>query len=831
MRLWFPIPASLIVLAVASSSTAASPTPRSFVVRTDPASHLIRADLAVSAQQFIQRNASIPPNVELVARPAIAIGSNTVIRFEQRYQGLTVVSRGAAVAVGADDRVLLATTRIESDLPASVTPSVDAARAASIAQAAAGLEARTDQARLVIWPSIGGGRLAWIVRPAPFFPFPYAPIVAVDAQSAQVLSIENAVRFKNHANMYPINPVQSPGLVDVTLPIPDPNVTPDNDDAISFNCIDAKTTKPVSYGGFTLNVHVCELSSKNSAVDAGVAPAEAYADPDGGDYVQYAPGADNTPGDPFAQLSIFYHTNKAYEFFRGIQPGFKLLTGAYPLYLVSNLMIPGGSMSLNLQTMQDPNAPLDPFSNAFYSGWDPTGGGFDQLMTSVFPDIKGGALFFGQGAKADYSYDGEVIYHEFTHAVVDTTAHLTGLWHLDSQGGSVSPGSMNEAVADLFSAAISGDPAIGEYAAKDMATSSNPNPSAIRNLDNNFSCPKYLAGEVHFDSQFFSAAFWKIRSSLSNPTDQHSFDIAVFTALSSVASGDLGYEDLANAITTAVAGSPLGATVAGQLTQELTNRGVLPFCHRLVEYNGRFGSQAPELGNSFAAGGKTEFAGGATLPWVPGLLQTHVPLSVGAANIHAKFSEMVSSLSSLPISSGTPFKPAFLVNFGAEISFTTSGTLKANTDTVIDATKTTAGAIVWAADIAVPAGATDAYIMVVNKGDRGSNYYDVTFDQTTVGDAGPEAAVDGASPEAAIDAQPDGTTPPTPDASADSVAPQPDAADEPIETEQPAQAADDSGGCGCRTAGADSSRGGVLLGALALAAVLARRRRSSNLRS
>src|SRR5690606_35095840 len=152
-----------------------------------------------------------------------------------------------------------------------------------------------------------------------------------------------------------------------------------------------------------------------------------------------------------------------------------------------------------------------PYQNAFYVGGHTI---FSELFDASPP-----ALFFGQGPLRDYSYDGDVVYHEFGHAVVDHTIEFPFWFHVDEQGISSSPGAMNEALADYFAVVLTGDPHMGEYAAGDLGLESN----GIRDLDSSETCPENLAGEVHTDSLFFSSALWSIRSSLAE-SDRPVFD-------------------------------------------------------------------------------------------------------------------------------------------------------------------------------------------------------------------------------------------------------------------------------------------------------------------
>ena len=134
--------------------------------------------------------------------------------------------------------------------------------------------------------------------------------------------------------------------------------------------------------------------------------------------------------DEFSEVSIYYHTAKAYKFFRDLQgdPNAQIVVDK-PLKVVSNLQIPAGASSGNFAAAGDPEKPLEPFQNAFFS---PAGGGLGQLFQQLYGFDKG-ALWFGQGPTRDYAYDGDVVYHELGHAVVDNSLKL-GAWHIDQRG-------------------------------------------------------------------------------------------------------------------------------------------------------------------------------------------------------------------------------------------------------------------------------------------------------------------------------------------------------------------------------------------------------------
>src|SRR5262249_6136196 len=155
------------------------------------------------------------------------------------------------------------------------------------------------------------------------------------------------------------------------------------------NCIDTKKT--TSIGG--AQVHLCEFLQT------------AMADASTLDFSQ-APAEDKAPEDPFAEMHIGYHALRVYQWFQTFQAGFKVQEG--PLDVVANMRTPPGVLGGDPADIGNPNVPLEPLQNAFYS---PPG---DVNILTLLLGIKDGGLYFGQGPVRDYSYDGDVIYHEFS---------------------------------------------------------------------------------------------------------------------------------------------------------------------------------------------------------------------------------------------------------------------------------------------------------------------------------------------------------------------------------------------------------------------------------
>jgi MYXO-CTERM domain-containing protein len=393
-------------------------------------------------------------------------------------------------------------------------------------------------------------------------------------------------------------------------------------------------------------------------------------------------------------------------------------------------------------------------------------------------------MWFGQGPKADYSYDGDVVYHEFGHAVVDHTLKLVGNYHADEQGLVSSPGAMNEGLADYFAAAITGGSAMGEYAATDLA----PGLKSIRDLANTETCPANLSGEVHADSKFWTGGLWKVRETLA-AADQDKMDQAVFDVMAASPGGDLGFEDLTKLIITSVK-SGVSPAAADALTKEMTDRGALPTCDRVIEYKDKpINSGSVDLGGIFWAPGKQDSAiAGAS--YAPGVIQFKVPIPA-ATELSVSFSEIKTGGGGTSIfGGGNPFAPSVLVRFGDDpIKFAYSPAFDATADLTAEAPVAGGKGV---ATVQVPAGATNAYVMIVNTGDQSGGYRNVNFafsGQPPAPDAGP------------VDAGADAGPPPN-----------------------SAKPGDDEG-CGCRTAGGPGGSGWWLAGAL-LGLVTLRRRRN-----
>ena len=706
------------------------------------------------------------------ARTVELANGDRVVKLPQMHMGLLVAMRGIAVTFG-DDAANLVTAKLEEDLPSSVAPAIGATHAAAAASLAAGLTMDPSRAMLMLWPTADGAKLVWGVDATAIIGFPYQPIVIVDAQTGEVILKYNAV-VSAKANVYPSNPVKSPMLISVDLAVGPGKTTLENELIVSSNCIDPH--KNITVMG--LDVHSC-------------APLQTAMPDASGDYL-IAPGGDKDPEDSFSEVSMFYHANRAYKFFHDLDPKLKVdVNPGAPLPTVSNLRLPPGLASGSLGNIGNQNLPLDPFQNAFFSPANP-------LFGLAF-GINGNAMWFGQGPNKDYSYDGDVIYHEFTHSVVNVTLKLAGTPHMDEFGTSYSPGAMNEGLADYFSSALTGDPDVGEYATQDFA----PGAPFIRSLANPDTCPSAVGGEVHQDATMFSGSLWDARKTLATPADQLEFDRAVFTAMNKSATGDLGYEELAKLILTAITASPLGQAVADKLSAAFTTRGLLPRCSRLLEYTGKPLSGPKDLqGLWFAPGTQTTGVKSAK-GWTPGVIQFHEALAAGATNLTVRFTEVVVGGGGMGGGMGTPFTPQVLVRFDKDpVQFKYKPLAAQADDVLVTATKSGS---TYEAMIPVPAGAADVFVMVVSSGQTDGAYTKMTLtaDSTPI-DMSTSTGVGGSS----------ATTTTTSSTGTG-------AGGSPIDGGSDVTV----GGCGCSVPGGDETQTGAAIAAIAALGLIASRRR------
>ena len=179
----------------------------------------------------------------------------------------------------------------------------------------------------------------------------------------------------------------------------------------------------------------------------------------------------------------------------------------------------------------------------------------NAFFTPVEFNNRGGLFFYLTARNLDTSWDSDVIFHEYTHAVVNA---LVGR----SQGNTFR--AINEGTADYFAASFLNDPAMGEWASRIFGLRGQ----ALRNVENSNRWPGNLVGEEHVDGNIWSGALWDLRRSLGA-------ERADKIALGSLAVMDGSAEFFDAALAVAVAAKAFfGDTVANTAIDAMVNRGV-----------------------------------------------------------------------------------------------------------------------------------------------------------------------------------------------------------------------------------------------------------------
>lgn len=151
----------------------------------------------------------------------------------------------------------------------------------------------------------------------------------------------------------------------------------------------------------------------------------------------------------------------------------------------------------------------------------------DEFLSDLIKPYDHNVFFQGE---RDFAYDGDVVFHEFMHAITTSLISKINSLGLDQWGIHSEPGSLNEAWSDYFAAAFTNDSKVGLYA----NVQGGYGEVALRNIDNNASCPADVIGEIHNDGLIWSGALWEIRTRIKNELSTEAsiqFDRAVLASL------------------------------------------------------------------------------------------------------------------------------------------------------------------------------------------------------------------------------------------------------------------------------------------------------------
>ena len=417
----------------------------------------------------------------------------------------------------------------------------------------------------------GEYKLAYRVRFRPTSPID-GRFFFVDADNGRILRTGNLVKFAtNKAKVYDENPVSTPEPIEVDLlwvgDDADGKLSSAADDKglrkiVAANCPDLGEKYEYDAGYQKYEIPVCTVKQLANKDENG---SFVYEDWDNGLKYRF------DSNDIYSEIALYYHMTKIYNYLAGL--GLKEYTelpnhkGNKPIVGIANFQMTGYYSGYNTSA-------LKPLDNAFFSKYDPD---FAELLLGDFEYGDSDMLVFGQGTNADFAYDGDVVYHEFGHGVVDGVAQLAYEGWGDKYGFSNEVMGMNEGMADVFSFIITEDPCLAEYVAKGSgrmgATESIDGKLCLRTTTNPNRVNEDFIGESHNDGLPLVGAHWEIyQKMIENGFTKDDFAKIFLTALMSVPHSEITYKEWGKLMLETAASSPASA-LKGDFEQILTDRG------------------------------------------------------------------------------------------------------------------------------------------------------------------------------------------------------------------------------------------------------------------
>lgn len=436
--------------------------------------------------------------------------------------------------------------------------------------------------------------------------------------------------------------------------------------------------------------------------------------------------------DEFSEVNAFYQVNVVYDWVRGLSAKAK---GSFPTLepfkmrdekrtptprqpaVWTNVTLPDfrtitdnplklAACALGAPCTIDTLARLD---NAAFMPKE----NFEQFVVPGY-SLDTDALLIFQGDRADFGYDAPVLWHEFGHGVINSTAKLNlGTVALDAWSANNEGGALHEAFADYLAAAFGENPNIGQYVGPRIGNQATMvgirTDSYLRTVDNTFKCPDVLWGEVHQDSQHVSGALWKARKTEFQGSDMGAtFDATIYASLVAM-SPTTGFAQMAAIVSTQV-GLVFGAGAAAKM-QAIWDEKAVTGCSKVVDVMNASGPRPLYIvqGNSSLTGGGV----------VPGPYQLKVATPNGARDILISASRQAAGLGIPGVGGGTVVLPA-LAKPDSRLVFTqTSGGILNDSTARSDASGTTA--LTWDIKFTNPVRCGADSFVYVTIGNGGAN--------------------------------------------------------------------------------------------------------------
>ena len=531
-----------------------------------------------------------------------------LVRVTQTHRGLPVIGTGAVLRLDALGRIRwhdISLRDIPRDL--SLEPTLSPREVITRVGRQLGYsppvldKVDPDQAtRLIVYSQTNftRPRLAYHVELPLALDRLLSPRAFVDAHTGNAYRTENRIALggppcdegTHRAYVYPENPVSTPALACISLANQlAPGATQlINDDIIVGNCVDTGECRSVP--SHSVELHWCDespIATRNAT----------------GDFTDHGFVDHRAVEDAFAEIQLFYHTTRGLQVARSLG-GFNNLA-TRPMRAIANFRLP---VSNPLATSFDQTCtdgiytegePLKRFENALFL---PAGDLLD------YPDSD--ALIFGQGANMDFSYDGDVVYHELGHAIMETVAPEFTRGFMDEFGWDPAPRGLHEGFADLHAMFVTGSSKMGEYVGGGRA---------LRDLNNTRRCPDDLIGRSHNDSALFTGAVWEARTKVAKSgANLKTFDAAVFAAQQALTATD-SVTAVASKIVAETA-TVLGSSHAATVRAVFDSRGLYGCNNRIVD------GTVPRSGRTYLGG---------NLPGQqqPGPIQFRYPVPRGAESV------------------------------------------------------------------------------------------------------------------------------------------------------------------------------------------------------
>lgn len=708
----------------------------------------VPGDLREAALQFaLSRKAELGlgPGSTLVIGDAFSTKLGATVHLEQRIAGVAVYGATAIVTFDTERRVV----RVSSSLsPAPATGLVwnlsgpDALRTAAAQVNFAQLQPdRTPYGgwQPYIFPVEGklrAGYLTWV----PTLDIKENWHLAIDAADGHVIFEENRVHHATDAKVYASSPLGLSGgvgitpLIDVQLgdfPATWDGGTLEGAHIRSLNCcptagcssemgaVPRRATGMVqTFGGQVLNydVAICDRQHRANN-DPAVNPNENFV------YTPVDPPTSPRPTlasladwDEFAEVHAYYHVNKVYDYLSALSTGpFATQKGLLPFKLRDerfgrvtavwvNASDPDFQAGTQSGSMLTSNV-LTRTDNAMYVQRE-------QMAAMAVPEyaFDSDALIMYQGDRADYAYDGPVVWHEFGHGAIHATADWNYTIALDARSANAESQALHEANADVIAAMTGNLSNVGAY----VGPRATPGSSGIRDLNNSAKCPDVLWGESHQDSLHYTGAIWQARQNLFQGTDEgKTFDAAFYAALVSFPK-DVDFEKAATIIAGSVAQAfPSIPDAQQQMKAIFDSRGVTN-CSKVLDLtNDRTPRPYYAIPGSFSAG----LAMGSLVPG-PFQFKFKAPAGVKAVTLTGQ---------SFGGGGGGTTRVRLVAKKNAPITFTrTASALTHDADAELVPTSTQ-GTLSGRLEITVPCG-EEVYFTMVNPSSRDRVVYNLAFD-------------------------------------------------------------------------------------------------------